>query len=122
VHATIALFDRARPEHAAALAKTAQATARAAQLRVSLRAEIAGLRAAVIERREATERYRASEASSAELERIAQVSYDAGERGILELLDAYRTGAAARVRQLELDLAVRQSEIELEFASGWEMP
>ena len=57
-----------------------------------------------------------------EIERIAQVSYDAGERGILELLDAYRTGASARVRQAALDAAVRQAEIELEFVSGWEIP
>ena len=56
-----------------------------------------------------------------QIERIAQVSYDAGERGILELLDAYRIGASARVRQAALDLAVRQAEIELEFASGWEI-
>ena len=100
--------------------RTAQAT-RAPRLRLSLRAEIAALRAAVVERREAAERYRAA-ASSAELERIAQVSYDAGERGILELLDAYRTGASARVRQVALDVAVRQAEIELEFVSGWEIP
>ena len=50
------------------------------------------------------------------------MSYDAGERGILELLDAYRTGASARVRQSALDAAVRQAEIELEFVSGWEIP
>ena len=57
-----------------------------------------------------------------QIERIAQVSYDAGERGILELLDAYRTGSSARVRQAALDLAVRQAELELEFVSGWEIP
>jgi outer membrane protein TolC len=56
-----------------------------------------------------------------EIERIAQVSYDAGERGILELLDAYRSGSSARVRQAALDLAVRQAEIELEFTSGVEI-
>jgi cobalt-zinc-cadmium efflux system outer membrane protein len=55
------------------------------------------------------------------VERIAQVSYDAGERGILELLDAYRSGAAARTRQVVLDNAARQAEIELEFVSGWEV-
>ena len=60
--------------------------------------------------------------SESEIERVARVSYDAGERGILELLDAYRTGSAARVRQASLDLAVRQAEVELEFLSGWEMP
>jgi outer membrane protein TolC len=55
------------------------------------------------------------------LERIARVSYDAGERGILELLDAYRSGASARVRSAALDASVRQAEIELEFVSGWEI-
>jgi outer membrane protein TolC len=60
--------------------------------------------------------------SAAQIERIAQVSYDAGERGILELLDAYRTGSTARVRQAALDTDARQSEIELEYVSGWEIP
>ena len=60
--------------------------------------------------------------SSGEIERIAQVSYDAGERGILELLDAYRVAAEARLRQAALDLAARRAEIELEFATGWELP
>ena len=54
--------------------------------------------------------------------RIAQVSYEAGEGSILELLDAYRTTSTARVRQAALDAAVREAEIELEFVSGWEMP
>jgi len=59
--------------------------------------------------------------TTGEVERIARVSYDAGERGILELLDAYRTSAAARVRQAALDVAARAAEIELEFLSGWEI-
>ena len=42
-------------------------------------------------------------------------------RGILELLDAYRTRSTARVRQAVLDAAVREAEIELEFVSGWEI-
>ena len=76
----------------------------------------------VIERRQAADAYRASTAASAtQLERIAQVSYDAGERGILELLDAYRSSGAARVRQAVLDAAARQAEIELELVSGWEI-
>jgi hypothetical protein len=37
------------------------------------------------------------------------------------LLDAYRTSAAARVRQGALDAAARAAEIELEFVSGWEI-
>jgi cobalt-zinc-cadmium efflux system outer membrane protein len=77
----------------------------------------------VIERRAVADRYRGVTASSAgQLERIAQVSYEAGERGILELLDAYRNGATARVRQAALDTAARHAEIELELVSGWEIP
>ncbi len=122
VHATIPLFDHARPERAIAQAHLAQAEARAAAFRISLSAQITALRMLVEERREAADRYRTtSTTSAADLERIAQVSYDAGERGILELLDAYRSGAAARTRQAALDAAVRRAEIELEFVSGWEI-
>jgi cobalt-zinc-cadmium efflux system outer membrane protein len=123
VQATIALFDRSRPERALAEARIAQASTRAEAMRSTLRAQIAALRATVLERRDAADRYRAGlSRTAAEVERIAQVSYEAGERGILELLDAYRTSSSARVRQVALDAAVRQAEIELEFACGWEMP
>lgn len=123
VHTAIPLFDRARPERALAAARAARAEAAAASFRVVLRGEVAALRDAVLQRRAAAGRYRAESVQSAmEIERIAQVSYDAGERSILELLDAYGLGASARVRQTTLDLAVREAEIELEFATGWEMP
>lgn len=123
VQAIVPIFDRGRAERALAVARASQADARASAFRQILRGEIAALRAAVIDRREAADRYRASAVSSADqIERIAQVSYDAGERGILELLDAYRIGSSARVRQAALDASVRQAEIELEFASGWEIP
>jgi outer membrane protein TolC len=123
VHATIPLFDRARPERALALTRAAEAEAQAEAFRVALRGQIGALRAAVIDRREGAERYRAEAVNRADdIERIARVSYDSGEGGILELLDAYRIGASARVRQASLDLAVRRAEIELAFASGWEMP
>jgi len=122
VHATIPLFDRARPERALAVARAAQAQARVDAFRRVLRGQIAALRAAVVARRDVATRYRAEAVNNADqIERIAQVSYDAGERGILELLDAYRIGSTARVRQATLDATVRQAEIELEFASGWEI-
>jgi outer membrane protein, heavy metal efflux system len=122
VQAAIPLFDRGRPERALAQARASQAEARIAAFRLSLRAEIVGWRAAVTARRETAERYRSSAVSSADqIERIAQVSYEAGERGILELLDAFRSGATARIRQAALDAAVREAEIELEFVSGWEI-
>jgi cobalt-zinc-cadmium efflux system outer membrane protein len=123
VHASLPLFDRGRPEQAIAAARAIQAEARAAAFRMVLRGQVGALREALVQRRAAADRYRSEAVTSAtEIERIAQVSYDAGERGILELLDAYRLGASARVRQAALDLAVRQTEIELEFATGWEIP
>jgi len=122
VHAVVPLFDRAKPEQALADSRRAQANARLAALQASLRARVVALRAIVTERRQAADRYRASTAVNAsQLERIAQVSYDAGERGILELLDAYRSSGAARIRQASLDAAARQAEIELERVSGWEI-
>jgi cobalt-zinc-cadmium efflux system outer membrane protein len=123
VHIGVPLFDRGRPERALAEARAAQVRAEAATLRLSLRAQIAAWRAAVVERRAIADRYRAAVAAGAdEIERIALVSYEAGERGILELLDAYRTASAARARQATLDAAARGAEIELEFVSGWEFP
>jgi cobalt-zinc-cadmium efflux system outer membrane protein len=111
-----------RPERALATARAAQAESRAAAFRLVLRGQIAALRLAVLERRAVAERYRSQAVSGGDqIARIAQVSYDAGERSILELLDAYRTGLSARVRQAVLDAAVRQTEIELEFVSGWEI-
>jgi len=123
VQATIPIFDRAKAEHALALARGAQAQARADTFRLTLASQIAALRAAAQERRAAADRYRTSAVLSADqIERIAQVSYDNGERGILELLDAYRSAASARLRSTLLDAAARESEIELEFVSGWEIP
>jgi outer membrane protein, heavy metal efflux system len=122
VHVNVPLFDRGKPERALALARATQAQARIDAFRVTLRSDIAALRATVLERRDTADRYRSAAVNGAgEIERIAQVSYDAGERGILELLDAYRSGSSARVRQAALDLAVRQAEIELEFTTGLEM-
>jgi cobalt-zinc-cadmium efflux system outer membrane protein len=121
VHASIPLFDRARPERALAEARATQAEARAASFVTVVRGEVTALRTAVLDRRNVATRYRAQALeSAAQIERIAQVSYDAGERTILELLDAFRLGASARTRQASLDLAVRQAEIELGFATGWE--
>ena len=123
VHVAIPLFDRGRPERAAARARRSQSEAQLEALRAALRSQIAGWHDLVVERRSAADRYRTTAVqAAADLERIAQVSYDAGERGILELLDAYRSAATARIRQGALDLAVRQAELELEFVSGWEMP
>jgi outer membrane protein, heavy metal efflux system len=123
VHLTVPLFDRGGPERAAAQARGRQARAEGDALRQSIRGQVAAWRAALIERRAIAERHRGALAQGADqIERIAQISYEAGERGILELLDAFRTASTARVRQVSLDAAVREAEVELEFVSGWEIP
>lgn len=123
IQAVLPLFDHGGPERARAQARGSSAAARLESFRSALRGEIGAWRSAALERRIAADRYRASALTTAgDVERIAQVSYDAGERGILELLDAFRTSASARVRQSALDASAREAEIELEFASGWELP
>lgn len=123
LHLSVPLFDRAAPERAAATARLRQARAEADAARRALHAEIHARREAVVQRRDIADLYRQALAGDGgDLERIAQVSYDAGERGVLELLDAHRIAAAARLRQVELDAATRRAEIELEYVSGWELP
>jgi cobalt-zinc-cadmium efflux system outer membrane protein len=121
VVASIPLFDRARAERLRAEASERRATADLELLRNQLRARIAGLHAAFSEGRAVLESYRHSALGRTEqLERIARISYEAGERGILELLDAYRSASMARLRLAELTAGVVELEIELEFISGWE--
>jgi cobalt-zinc-cadmium efflux system outer membrane protein len=123
IQAVLPLFDHGQAERALARARANQASARLDSLRITLRSAIAVTRTAAVDRRRAADQYRESALkTSGEVERIAQVSYDAGERGILELLDAYRTSSSARVRQAGMDAAAREAEIELEFVSGWEIP
>lgn len=123
VHVNIPLFDRGGPERAAAQARGSQLRAEVEALRLAIRSQLVAWRATVIERRAAADRYRMASAAAVEqVGRIAQVSYDAGEGSILQLLDAYRTMSNARLRQTMLDAQVREAEIELEFVSGWEIP
>lgn len=121
LHAAIPLFDRARPERARAEAAERQATASLALVRAEVRARIAGLRAVVETGRTAADGYRSAALTrSTDLERIARVSYEAGERTILEVIDAYRTAATARLRQIALDAGAARAQIELELAAAWE--
>jgi cobalt-zinc-cadmium efflux system outer membrane protein len=121
VLATIPLFDRSRPEQARAEARWRQVTAELDVRRMQVRASVVTLRDIVERRRASADAYRTSAATrSDDLRRIARVSYEAGERGILELLDAYRSAATARARLADLDALVADAEVELEYVSGWE--
>jgi outer membrane protein TolC len=56
-----------------------------------------------------------------ELLKIADLSYQEGERSILELLDAYRIVASSELRVLELKSIAKEALIELDLASGAEV-
>jgi cobalt-zinc-cadmium efflux system outer membrane protein len=59
--------------------------------------------------------------SGAELLRVSRIGYEEGELGILQLLDSYRLMRQTALRRLELQLAVKESEIELSRAAGVEV-
>jgi len=69
--------------------------------------------------REAAVRFRAQSVdASRELARVAEAAYRAGEGGVLDLLDAYRTLMEAEAEALGMDLAARLSRIELDQMTG----
>jgi cobalt-zinc-cadmium efflux system outer membrane protein len=122
VVASIPLFDRARPEKAQAAARELLATAERDALRAEMTSTVRGLHAAAEQRRRVADSYRKEAIPrSDELRRIAQISYDAGERGILELLDAYRSAADARLRLADLDAVSAYADIDLELATAVEI-
>ena len=123
VQATLPLFNRGTADRAVAEARIQQADRRLALGEQALAAQVASAHAVSALRHAAAGEYRGAATRTADdLERIARVAYDAGERGILELVDAHRLASQARLRQVALDLAARQADIELEYVSGWELP
>ena len=120
--ASIPLFDRAQPDRARADARARQAAAERDALHAEIGATVRALLLTAEERRAAAEAYRRAALPASEaLRRIAQVSYEAGERGILELLDAYRVASDAGLRLVEMDAAVAHAEIDLELATAVEI-
>jgi cobalt-zinc-cadmium efflux system outer membrane protein len=59
--------------------------------------------------------------ATAELLRAAETAYQEGERGILELLDAYRLVSQAELRRLDLSKTAKEARIEFDLAIGAEV-
>jgi cobalt-zinc-cadmium efflux system outer membrane protein len=73
-------------------------------------------------RRQAAEEYaRTLGDRGIEMARIAQVAYEEGERGILELLDAHRVAMLSGLQALDLSWLNKQAEIELNRSVGEEV-
>jgi outer membrane protein, heavy metal efflux system len=122
VNVPLPLFNRGQAEVARFSAEQERALARQQILAQQIRAVVDGNLRAFQVRRNARDRFRAAIADSgAELVRIANIAYLEGEIAILQLLDAYRADREAQLRMLDIELAVKEAQIELERVMGEEL-
>ncbi len=118
----IPLFNRGQTEAARARAAYDRTQAERQALQLQIETEVKAAYAAVqLRRRVAADYVRELGEKSTELAQIAQVAYQEGEQGILELLDAYRVALLSQRRALELLAAAKRAEIELDRAVGEEV-
>ena len=113
------IFNRNQDELLRANAELAMLNAQRTLLVTRGRAEVGGLAAEARELRNAARLFREQALPTSErLTATAEAAYRAGEVGILELLDAYRTALDAEVEAAELEQRAREAEIELTRALG----
>lgn len=113
------IFDRqqAGERRTAAQAMAARAELDLARQRAD--GELTGLHRQLSQLITAAERYRQDAvAPSADLVRIAESAYRAGESTVLELLDAYKGALEAETTALDLEWKAREARIELDQLTG----
>jgi cobalt-zinc-cadmium efflux system outer membrane protein len=113
------LFDRGQGPRAVAQAEAALLRNQREALSHEVVAGAEAARAEAEARRRAESAYEGAP-SAEELVGIARTAYEEGETKILDLLDAYRTALAVRLRLIDLHLEARKAEIELDRATGVE--
>ena len=113
------LFDRQQVGDQRSAAQAQAARAELGLARQQAEGELAGLHRQLTQLIIAAERFRGSAvAPSAELVRIAETAYRAGEFTILELLDAYKGALEAETTALDLEWKAREVRIELDQLTG----
>ena len=110
------LFDRGEGRRDTAAAQARSLRAEHSLLVARREAEIRGMWRQASELRAGAVAMRA--APMGDLSRTAETAYRAGEGGILELLDAYRSELDAELAALDLELRARLARIELDAFSG----
>ncbi len=116
------LFNKGQVEKQFAEAEAARIRARRQVLESQILAEVRAAFDSLRLRREIAESYQEqSQGRAEELREIADVGYQEGELGILELLDSYRVAQQARLRSLELQAAAKLAEVEFDRAMGKEV-
>ena len=117
INVAIPLFDSGSRDAARWMAERDRTEAERALMIQTIRAQV-GAATEVLALRQDAIRAADAASSAAELTQIAVVSYTEGETGILQLLDAHRTAARARIRDIDMRLAARLAQIALERAVG----
>ncbi len=122
VSVPLPLFNKGQAEVSRFSAEQERTSARIQILSRQIRASVEGAARAFNARIAARDRFRrALSDTGPELVRIARIAYLEGEIGILQLLDAYRSQREAEIRSLEIELAVKEAQIELESVVGEEL-
>ena len=120
---SVPIFNRNQDEVLRTKAELVILTAQRTLLVARARSEAEALAAEARELRHAAHIFREqARPTSLRLTAIAEASYRAGEVGILELLDAYRTALDAEIEAAELEQRARAAEIELRRALGGATP
>ena len=118
----IPLFNTGRTEVMRFEAQQQQADARREAVAQQIRAQVEGAyQTLLIRQRDVQEYGRESGETGAELSRIAQLAYQEGEIGILELLDAYRVNRQSQLQLLELQESAKEAAIGLDRVVGEEV-
>lgn len=115
----VPMFDRGQDELLRANAELAILGAQRALLVTHARGEVAALAAEAKELRNAARLLREQALPTSErLTTTAEAAYRAGEVGILELLDAYRTALDAEIEAAEMEQRASETENLLRKAEG----
>lgn len=116
------IFNKGQTEVARLSAEQDRIRAQREVLSQQIRATVAGAHEVFVTRKAALAAFDQAIADSGEeLLRTARLGFQEGELGILQLLDAYRLKRQTSMRRLELQLALKESEIELSRAAGFEV-
>lgn len=118
----LSVFDRGQVSAAKASAEQKRVELELETLEREIRADVQAAIAREQSARRAAKRYGEEvEQRAEELRRIAELAYDEGETGILELLDAYRSSLATELRALAVRYEAKRAEIDRDRAIGAEV-
>lgn len=113
------VFNRGQAEQMRAVADVRVARGRAALLRAEAEAQLRGAwRNAGQLEAAARELATRTESASPALIRAAEAAYHGGEIGVLEMLDAYRTGFEDRLQRIELETEARRARNAVDLAGA----